>query len=112
MPVLPMNDREKVVLEDSQIGFIRFVALDLFQSVNDMCEISFAVDQMQANLKKWEMRKQTTMQHDSGVSNLDDEYTNTTTGKTRTLLMRRGLLKKKVLDRTTELGSITHINRE
>ncbi|KAI8887221.1 HD-domain/PDEase-like protein [Backusella circina FSU 941] len=77
MPVLPMNDREKVVLEDSQIGFIRFVALDLFQSVNDMCDISFAVDQMQANLKKWETRKQTTMQHDSGVSNLDDEYTTT-----------------------------------
>lgn len=58
MPVLPMNDRTKVVLEDSQIGFIQFVALDLFQNVRDIFQdISFAVDQMQANLKQWESRK-------------------------------------------------------
>lgn len=58
MPVLPMNDRSKVVLEDSQIGFIKFVALDLFQNVSKVLhEISFAVDQMQMNLKRWESRK-------------------------------------------------------
>lgn len=33
LPSLPMNDRDKIVLEDSQIGFIRFVALGLFESV-------------------------------------------------------------------------------
>lgn len=71
MPVLPMNDRDKVILEDSQIGFIRFVALDLFQNVREiLCDISFAVDQMQANLKQWETRKNTLTVHDSGVSNL------------------------------------------
>lgn len=35
MNVLPMNDRSKIVLEDSQIGFIKFVALGLFSSVAD-----------------------------------------------------------------------------
>lgn len=58
MPVLPMNDRTKVVLEDSQIGFIQFVALDLFQNVSGVLhEISFAVEQMQLNLKRWESKK-------------------------------------------------------
>lgn len=71
MPVLPMNDRDQVILEDSQIGFIRFVALDLFQNVREiLCDISFAVDQMQANLKQWETRKNTLTVHDSGVANL------------------------------------------
>lgn len=47
-------DRNQL-LEESQIGFIRFVALDLFQNVREVLnEISFAVDQMQANLKQWE----------------------------------------------------------
>jgi hypothetical protein len=73
MPVLPMNDRDKVILEDSQIGFIRFVALDLFQNVRELCDISFAVDQMQANLKQWETRKNTLTVHDSGVSNLIED---------------------------------------
>lgn len=36
MPVQPMNDRDKMVLEDMQIGFIRFVAMNLFQSVADV----------------------------------------------------------------------------
>lgn len=35
MPVLPMNDRSKIILEDSQIGFIKFVALNLFQSISN-----------------------------------------------------------------------------
>ncbi|KAI8337831.1 hypothetical protein EDC96DRAFT_346357 [Choanephora cucurbitarum] len=74
MPVLPMNDRDKVILEDSQIGFIRFVALDLFQNVREiLVDLSFAVDQIQANLKQWETRKHTLTAHDSGVSNLLDE---------------------------------------
>ncbi|KAI8098198.1 uncharacterized protein B0P05DRAFT_520878 [Gilbertella persicaria] len=73
MPVLPMNDRDKVILEDSQIGFIRFVALDLFQNVREIfVDLSFAVDQIQANLKQWETRKHTLTAHDSGVSNLMD----------------------------------------
>ncbi|KAI8373284.1 hypothetical protein BD560DRAFT_394525 [Blakeslea trispora] len=71
MPVLPMNDRDKVILEDSQIGFIRFVALDLFQNVREiLVDLSFAVDQIQANLKEWETRKHSLTAHDSGVSNL------------------------------------------
>ncbi|KAI9012116.1 hypothetical protein CLU79DRAFT_770615 [Phycomyces nitens] len=58
MPVLPMNDRTKVILEDSQIGFIRFVALDLFKSVQQVLpEMSFAVNHMESNLKRWEHRK-------------------------------------------------------
>ncbi|OBZ86906.1 3',5'-cyclic-nucleotide phosphodiesterase regA [Choanephora cucurbitarum] len=74
MPVLPMNDRDKVILEDSQIGFIRFVALDLFQNVREiLVDLSFAVDQIQANLKQWETRKHALTAHDSGVSNLLDE---------------------------------------
>lgn len=61
MSVLPMNDRDKVVLEDSQIDFIRFVALELFQNVRQvLVEISFAVEQMQSNLKQWESRKNAT----------------------------------------------------
>ncbi|KAL0090378.1 hypothetical protein J3Q64DRAFT_1729565 [Phycomyces blakesleeanus] len=58
MPVLPMNDRTKVILEDSQIGFICFVALDLFKSVQKVLpEMSFAVNHMESNLKRWEHRK-------------------------------------------------------
>ncbi|KAI8373605.1 hypothetical protein EDC96DRAFT_498924 [Choanephora cucurbitarum] len=58
MPVLPMNDRNQIVLEDSQIGFIRFVALGLFESVSDyMQELSFPVDYIKQNLSIWEDRK-------------------------------------------------------
>lgn len=58
LPVLPMNDRTKVVLEDSQINFIKFVALDLFQNVAHVLnEIEFAADQMKKNLRRWESRK-------------------------------------------------------
>ncbi|KAG0181686.1 3',5'-cyclic-nucleotide phosphodiesterase [Apophysomyces sp. BC1021] len=71
MPVLPMNDREKIVLEDTQIGFIRYVAMTLFESVRDvMQEVSFTVDHMQQNLRRWENRKNAS--HDSGVSSLGD----------------------------------------
>lgn len=33
MAVQPMNDRDKLVLEDMQIGFIKFVASSLFEGV-------------------------------------------------------------------------------
>lgn len=36
--VLPMNDRSKIVLEDSQIGFMKFVALGLFTIIGDYTE--------------------------------------------------------------------------
>ncbi|CAO3665284.1 unnamed protein product [Rhizopus stolonifer] len=59
LPVLPMNDSGKIILEDSQIGFIKFVALDLFQSVCQvMSELSFAVDQLKINLERWEEIKE------------------------------------------------------
>ncbi|KAF7726650.1 3',5'-cyclic-nucleotide phosphodiesterase [Apophysomyces ossiformis] len=71
MPVMPMNDREKIVLEDMQIGFIRFVAMNLFETVRDvMQEVSFTVDYIQQNLKRWENKKNAS--HDSGVSSLGD----------------------------------------
>jgi hypothetical protein len=64
-------------MEDFQIGFIKFVALNLFQSVREMLSgISFAVDQMQANLKQWEMQRKSVVMHDSGVSNLTDDFDN------------------------------------
>ncbi|KAI9486281.1 MAG: hypothetical protein EXX96DRAFT_548412 [Benjaminiella poitrasii] len=58
MSVSPMNDRSLIVLEDSQIGFIRFVALGLFESVSDYIEeLSFPVDHIKRNLSIWEDRK-------------------------------------------------------
>ncbi|KAI7858141.1 hypothetical protein BDC45DRAFT_434195 [Circinella umbellata] len=58
MPVQPMNDRDKMVLEDMQIGFIRFVAASLFESVSNVThEMTFTVESMQQNLKLWETRK-------------------------------------------------------
>ena len=38
MTVLPLNDRETLVLEDSQIGFIKFVAVGLFECACDVME--------------------------------------------------------------------------
>ncbi|KAI8140723.1 hypothetical protein BJV82DRAFT_215980 [Fennellomyces sp. T-0311] len=73
LPVLPMNDRDKIVLEDSQIGFIRFVALELFDSVRQVLpEMSFTVDCMRDNLRRWESRKHA-QHHDSGVASLTEE---------------------------------------
>lgn len=102
MSVSPLNDRDKLVLEDSQIGFIRFVAMGLFQRVRDVMqgkknhhhehhyhiyiymngilirfflflylEMTFAVEEMESNLQRWEHRKQNT--HDSGVSTLNEK---------------------------------------
>ncbi|KAG2232414.1 hypothetical protein INT48_005717 [Thamnidium elegans] len=56
--VLPMNDRSKIVLEDSQIGFMKFVALGLFTIIGDYTEeLSFPVDHIKMNLSIWEDRK-------------------------------------------------------
>ncbi|CEG68209.1 hypothetical protein RMATCC62417_04519 [Rhizopus microsporus] len=58
LPVIPMNDRTKIVLEDSQIGFIKFVALGLFESVQGyMQDLSFPVEYIKRNLSIWEERK-------------------------------------------------------
>lgn len=74
MSVLPMNDRDKVVLEDTQIDFIRFVALDLFQNVRQvLVGISFAVEQMQSNLNQWESRRKATMNANSRTTSANGE---------------------------------------
>ncbi|KAI8981725.1 hypothetical protein BDF20DRAFT_862861 [Mycotypha africana] len=86
LPVLPMNDRDRVILEDSQIGFIRFVALGLFETFQQICgdAFSFTTEQMKANLQRWEDYKRqghetktiashAVVQHDSGVSNISQE---------------------------------------
>ena len=69
-----MNDRTKIVLEDSQIGFIKFVALGLFESVQGymqgkltiiglntqtdfLIDLSFPVEYIKRNLSIWEERK-------------------------------------------------------
>ncbi|CAO3682564.1 unnamed protein product [Rhizopus stolonifer] len=58
LPVLPMNDRSKIVLEDSQIGFINFVALGLFESIHGYVQdLSFPVEHIKRNLAIWEQRK-------------------------------------------------------
>ncbi|KAG1006254.1 hypothetical protein G6F27_008478 [Rhizopus arrhizus] len=55
---LPPSTVNNHSLEDSQIGFIRFVALGLFQSVSEVIqELSFAVDQLTSNLERWEALK-------------------------------------------------------
>jgi hypothetical protein len=72
LPVLPVNDRGKIALEDFQLGFIRHVAINLFQSVaNVIPEMSFCVDYMQQNAKIWESRK--LEGHDSGVGDSQSE---------------------------------------
>lgn len=67
LPVLPVNDRGKMTLEDFQLGFIQHIAINLFQAVaNVIPEMSFCVDYMQQNAKIWESRKHEGG-HDSGV---------------------------------------------
>lgn len=72
LPVLAVNDRGKVALEDFQLGFIRHVAINLFQSVaNVIPEMTYCVDYMQQNAKIWESRKYEG--HDSGVGDSQSE---------------------------------------
>ncbi|ORE02450.1 HD-domain/PDEase-like protein [Rhizopus microsporus var. microsporus] len=62
--VSPASD-DSIALEDSQINFIQFVALDLFKSLSMVTkEIAFAVDQLNSNLSHWESIKQKNEQTD------------------------------------------------
>ncbi|KAI8092785.1 uncharacterized protein BX664DRAFT_328152 [Halteromyces radiatus] len=89
MPVQAANDRTKIILEECQIGFIRFVALDLFTSVSDLLpELSFTVQQMKQNLQQWEIEKANQKEKNQQSSNgLDilSTATNTTAGTKRRL---------------------------
>ncbi|CEP19765.1 hypothetical protein [Parasitella parasitica] len=88
LSVIPMNDRSQIVLEDSQIGFIRYVAVGLFESVSEYMQ-----DHIKRNLSIWEDRKReniennhekTTQQHEqqrrqdsnsgSDTTATDEEY--------------------------------------
>ncbi|KAI9355004.1 hypothetical protein BD770DRAFT_324354, partial [Pilaira anomala] len=84
--VLPMNDRSKIILEDSQIGFMKFVALGLFTIIADYTEeLSFPVDHIKMNLAIWEDRKRansiaqstTTTVTDSNQQQLGDQECHT-----------------------------------
>jgi hypothetical protein len=58
LPVLPINERGKLPLEDFQLSFIRFVAMKLFDSISKVTpSMQFAVDQMNENVSTWEIRK-------------------------------------------------------
>ncbi|KAI8987944.1 hypothetical protein BDF20DRAFT_998486 [Mycotypha africana] len=53
-----MMDRSVMVLEDAQLGFIRFVALGLFETVSRFIrELSFTVEHINENISVWEERK-------------------------------------------------------
>ncbi|CAO0789477.1 unnamed protein product [Mucor circinelloides] len=59
MPVLPINERGKISLEDFQLTFKRFVALKLFESVSEVTScIQFTVDHIYENIDIWEEMKQ------------------------------------------------------
>ncbi|KAL7318057.1 hypothetical protein PS15m_004330 [Mucor circinelloides] len=59
MPVLPINERGKISLEDFQLTFKRFVALKLFESVSNVTScIQFTVDHIYENIDIWEEMKQ------------------------------------------------------
>ncbi|CAM0140218.1 unnamed protein product [Umbelopsis sp. WA50703] len=58
LPVMPINDRGKLSQEDVQIGFIKHVALPLFQVVDTIIpNFTFTVDAIKENLDLWEQRK-------------------------------------------------------
>lgn len=69
MDVLPNNDRNKIDLEEFQIGFIQYMALGLYQSMSDYMQgLSFPMDQMQANLSIWKERKERKMNPEESPS--------------------------------------------
>lgn len=43
MPVLPINERGKISLEDFQLTFKRFVALKLFESVSNVTSCKYMI---------------------------------------------------------------------
>ncbi|GAA5801576.1 hypothetical protein HPULCUR_007024 [Helicostylum pulchrum] len=58
MPVLPINERGKICLEDFQISFKKFVALNLFESVSKVTtNMQFTVDYIHENINIWESMK-------------------------------------------------------
>ncbi|KAJ2956893.1 hypothetical protein NQZ79_g7302 [Umbelopsis isabellina] len=58
LPVMPINDRGKLSQEDVQIGFIKHVALPLFEVVDSIIpNFTFTVDAIKENLDLWEQRK-------------------------------------------------------
>ncbi|KAI8388334.1 uncharacterized protein BYT42DRAFT_559739 [Radiomyces spectabilis] len=68
LPVMPMNERGKVSLEDFQLSFMRNVALKLFKVIRDLCpEMGFCLEYINENIDYWEDIKQ--HHHDSGVGN-------------------------------------------
>lgn len=82
----PASD-DSIALEDSQINFIQFVALDLFKSLSMVTkEISFAVDQLNSNLSHWESIKQKNEQTDHDDDDDDTAHMIPETGKTLTHL--------------------------
>ncbi|KAI8337211.1 hypothetical protein BC941DRAFT_427068 [Chlamydoabsidia padenii] len=84
MPVLPSNDRTKIILEECQIGFIQFVALDLFSSVASLLpELDFTVKQLQQNLQQWELEKLNQLEKKQQTLVLDSLPTGITTAGTK-----------------------------
>lgn len=84
--VSPASD-DSIALEDSQINFIQFVALDLFKSLSMVTkEILFAVDQLNSNLSHWESIKQKNEQTDHDDDDDDTAHMIPETGKTLTHL--------------------------
>ncbi|KAI9475414.1 MAG: hypothetical protein EXX96DRAFT_573225 [Benjaminiella poitrasii] len=58
LSVLPINERGKIPLEDFQLGFKRFIALKLFESVSEITPyMQFTVDQINENIGLWELMK-------------------------------------------------------
>ncbi|KAL0077051.1 hypothetical protein F4703DRAFT_1742946, partial [Phycomyces blakesleeanus] len=73
MPVLPMNQRGKLPLEDFQLSFKRNVAYKLFTAVKDVLpEMEFTVKGIDKNIELWEEMKRRG-HHDSGVGELSSE---------------------------------------
>lgn len=91
MPVFPINERGKIPLEDFQLGFIKNVALELFELVASIIpgkrqerkdkqtqilteggvqtEMQFCVSMMNENIRRWEEIKGHNP-HDSGVADV------------------------------------------
>ncbi|KAI9322896.1 hypothetical protein BX666DRAFT_2148269 [Dichotomocladium elegans] len=128
LPSNPMNDRDSVVIEDSQIGFIRCIAIELFESVSQILpSMEFTVDRIHDNLREWELCKKAGS-HDSGVASLEVSSSSShTTAPTHGIggLKRRGdgdaaaidVLRKRlsidqdhqVTRRRSSAGSVTEV---
>ncbi|GAB5590831.1 hypothetical protein Unana1_05731 [Umbelopsis nana] len=76
LPVMPINDRGKLSQEDVQIGFIKHVALPLFEVVDSIIpEFSFTVDAIKANLEQWEQRKVQRVNGEDGRTSMQTIHT-------------------------------------